>query len=127
MAYIQSNDVRVSIGEKLIGGQQSCSMSKESSTTETTTKDSGMWADAEVNGLSWAVDCDGLIVVDDEALETLNEAWRTGAKVTIKYGSAERYETGQAIIESIEQNDEAKEKSTYSVSFVGCGELTSNK
>ena len=45
----------------------------------------------------------------------------TGAKVTIKYGSAERYETGQAIIESIEQNDEAKEKSTYSVSFVGCG------
>ena len=127
MAYIQSNDVRVSIGEKLIGGQQSCSMSKESSTAETTTKDSGMWSESEVNGLSWSVDCDGLIVVDDEALETLNTAWRTGTKVTIKYGSAERYETGQAIIESIEQNDEAKEKSTYSVSFKGCGELTANK
>ena len=127
MAYIQSNDVRVSIGEKLIGGQQSCTLTKESSTMETTTKDSGFWADSEVNGISWSVECEGLIVVDDEAVETLNEAWKNGTKVTIKYGSAEKYETGQAIIESIEQNDEAKEKSTYSVSFVGCGELTVNK
>ena len=124
MAFIQSNDIRVSIGDKLIGGQQSCTLTKESSTMETTTKDSGFWADSEVNGISWSVECEGLIVVDDEAVETLNEAWKNGTKVTIKYGSAEKYETGQAIIESIEQNDAAKEKSTYSVSFVGCGELT---
>ena len=127
MAYIQSNDIRVSIGEKLIGGQQSCTLTKESSTMETTTKDSGFWADAEVNGISWAVECEGLIVVDDEAVTALNEAWKNGTKVTIKYGSAEKYETGQAIIESIEQNDAAKEKSTYSVSFVGCGELTASE
>ena len=127
MSYIQSNDIRVSIGEKLIGGQQSCTLTKESSTMETTTKDSGFWADAEVNGISWAVECEGLIVVDDEAVTALNEAWKNGTKVTIKYGSAEKYETGQAIIESIEQNDAAKEKSTYSVSFVGCGELTASE
>ena len=39
MAFEKGNDIRVSIGEILIGGQQGCSINMETETTETTTKD----------------------------------------------------------------------------------------
>lgn len=122
--YRLGNSVKVTIGDNTIGGQQDCTLTMESDTGETTTKDSGMWSDAEVTGLSWSVDCSGLIPVSDAAVTALETAWKTGNKVTIKYGNTTTYKTGEAIIESLEQNDAMKEKSTYKVKFKGCGELT---
>lgn len=123
MAYIQGNDIRVSVGETVIGGQQNCSVNRETETGDTTTKDSGVWSEEEAVGLSWSVDCDGLIVVDDTALLALKSAWKKLEKVTIKIGTPERYETGEAVIESLSENSPQKEKCTYSVSFKGVGEL----
>ena len=125
--YRLGNNIRVSVGEQLIGGQQNCSLSMNSETGDTTTKDSGMWAESEVTGLSWSVSCDGLITVDDAAVSALEAAWKNAEKVTIQYGTADKFKTGQAIIESLEQNDAMKEKSTYSVSFIGVGELQDGK
>ena len=126
MAFEQGNSIKVTIGSTLIGGQQGCSLNMETETSETTTKDSGVWAESEATGLSWSVDCDGLVVVDDDGLEALEEAWRTLSKVTVKYGTHEKYKTGQAIITSLSQNSPSKEKTTYSVSLQGVGELTKN-
>ena len=121
--YRLGNNIRVTVGEKLIGGQQNCSLTMSSETGDVTTKDSGLWAESEVTGLSWSVSCDGLIAVDDEAVAALEAAWKNAQKVIIQYGTSEKFKTGQAIIESLEQNDDMKEKSTYSVSFVGVGAL----
>ena len=85
--YRLGNSVKVTIGDNTIGGQQDCTLTMESDTGETTTKDSGMWSDAEVTGLSWSVDCSGLIPVSDAAVTALETAWKTGNKVTIKYGN----------------------------------------
>ena len=123
MAFEKGNDIRVSIGEILIGGQQGCSINRETETSDTTTKDSGVWSEAEAIGLSWSVDCDGLVVVGDEGLEALETAWENLQQVDVKYGSAERYKTGKAIITSLSSNSANKEKTTYSVSFQGVGPL----
>lgn len=124
MAYIQGKSIKISIGEQLIGGQQECSLSRETSTTETTTKDSGVWSEEEATGLSWSISCSGLIVVDDLALKALEKAWEDMSTVTIKYGSLTDYKTGTAIIESIEENAPSKDKTTYSVKLKGVGALT---
>ena len=126
MAFEKGNDIRVSIGEILIGGQQGCSINRETETSETTTKDSGVWAESEATGLSWSVDCDGLVVVGDEGLEALETAWENLQKVDVKYGSAEKYKTGKAIITSLSSNSPSKDKTTYSISLQGVGALTSN-
>ena len=123
MAFEKGNDIRVSIGDILIGGQQGCSINRETETSDTTTKDSGVWSEAEAIGLSWSVDCDGLVVVGDEGLEALETAWENLQQVDVKYGSAERYKTGKAIITSLSSNSASKEKTTYSVSFQGVGPL----
>ena len=127
MAFEQGNDIRVSIGEVLIGGQQGCSINRETETTDSTTKDSGVWSESEAIGLSWSVDCDGLVVVGDEGLQALEEAWENLQQVDVKYGSSSKYKTGKAIITSLSSNSPSKDKTTYSVSLQGVGALTSNK
>lgn len=124
MAYLLGNDIRVSIGETLIGGQQNCSISMESETGDTTTKDSGMWSEEEVTGLSWSVDCDGLIAVSDKAIDSLFTAWTSGQLVDVMYGKAGNYLKGKAIIESLSEEAPSKEKCTYAVTLKGVGKLT---
>ena len=118
------NSIKVSVGTQVIGGQQNCSLSMETETYDATTKDSGVWAEEEAVGLSWSIDCDGLILVDDAGLEALLTAWKGLQTVDIKYGTSTKYKTGKAIVESLSQNSSMKEKSTWSVTFKGCGELT---
>ena len=127
MAFEQGNDIRVSIGEVLIGGQQGCSINRETETTDSTTKDSGVWSESEAIGLSWSVDCDGLVVVGDEGLQALENAWENLQQIDVKYGSSSNYKTGKAIITSLSSNSPSKDKTTYSVSLQGVGALISNK
>ena len=126
MAFELGNSIKVTIGETLIGGQQGCSLNMETETSETTTKDSGVWSESEAVGLSWSVDCDGLVVVDDEGLEALETAWENLQQVDVKYGTAEKYKSGKAIITSLSSNSPSKEKTTYSVSLQGVGALSKN-
>lgn len=118
------NSIKVSVGTQTIGGQQNCSLSMETETYDASTKDSGVWSEEEAVGVSWSVDCDGLIVVDDAGLKALFDAWKGLTTVDIKYGTSAKYKSGKAIVESLSQNASMKEKSTWSVTFKGVGELT---
>ena len=123
MAFEKGNDIKVSVGSTLIGGQQNCSINRETETSDTTTKDSGVWAEAEAIGLSWSVDLDGLVVVGDEGLKALETAWENLQQVDVKYGTSSNYKSGKAIITSLSSNSANKEKTTYSVSLQGVGAL----
>lgn len=124
MAFEKGNDIRVSVGATLIGGQQNCSINRETETSDTTTKDSGVWSEAEAIGLSWSVDLDGLVVVGDAGLKALETAWENLQQVDVKYGTSTNYKSGRAIITSLSSNSASKEKTTYSVSLQGVGALS---
>lgn len=124
MAFEKGNDIKVSVGTTLIGGQQNCSINRETETSDVTTKDSGVWSEAEAIGLSWSVDLDGLVVVGDAGLKALETAWENLQQVDVKYGTASNYESGRAIITSLSSNSPSKEKTTYSVSLQGVGALS---
>ena len=120
MAFEKGNDIKVSVGSTLIGGQQNCSINRETETSDVTTKDSGIWSEAEAIGLSWSVDLDGLVVVGDAGLKALENL----QQVDVKYGTASNYKSGRAIITSLSSNSPSKEKTTYSVSLQGVGALS---
>ena len=124
MAFEKGNDIKVSVGSTLIGGQQDCSINRETETSDVTTKDSGIWSEAEAIGLSWSVDLDGLLVVGDAGLKALETAWENLQQVDVKYGTASNYKSGKAIITSLSSNSASKEKTTYSVSLQGVGALS---
>ena len=123
MAFEKGNDIKVSVGATLIGGQQNCSINRETETSDSTTKDSGVWSEAEAIGLSWSVDLDGLVVVGDAGLKALETAWENLQQVDVKYGTSTDYKSGKAIITSLSSNSANKEKTTYSVSLQGVGAL----
>ena len=124
MVFEKGNDIKVSVGSTLIGGQQNCSINRETETSDVTTKDSGIWSEAEAIGLSWSVDLDGLVVVGDAGLKALETAWENLQQVDVKYGTASNYKSGKAIITSLSSNSPSKEKTTYSVSLQGVGALS---
>ena len=124
MAFEKGNDIKVSVGATLIGGQQNCSINRETETSDVTTKDSGIWSEAEAIGLSWSVDLDGLVVVGDAGLKALETAWENLQQVDVKYGTSTYYKSGRAIITSLSSNSPSKEKTTYSVSLQGVGALS---
>ena len=124
MAFEKGNDIKVSVGSTLIGGQQNCSINRETETSDVTTKDSGVWSEAEAIGLSWSVDLDGLVVVGDAGLKALETAWENLQQVDVKYGTSTNYKSGKAIITSLSSNSANKEKTTYSVSLQGVGALS---
>ena len=43
--YELGNDIMVSLGGEIIGGQKDCSLNRESETTDVTTKESGIWSE----------------------------------------------------------------------------------
>ena len=122
--YELGNDIMVSIGGEIIGGQKDCSLNRESTTADVTTKESGMWSEEEITGLSWSVDLSGFVTTDYEKIDKLQEAWRNAEQVDVKYGKPGRYEQGKAIITSLSTNSAAKDKTTYSLSLKGYGSLT---
>ena len=122
--YELGNDIMVSLEGEIIGGQKDCSLNRESSTTDVTTKESGMWSEEEITGLSWSVDLNGFVTTDYEKIDKLQRAWRNAELVDVKYGKPGRYEQGRAIITSLSTNSAAKDKTTYSVSLKGYGPLS---
>ena len=124
MAFEKGHDIRVSIWATLIGGKQNCTIYRDTETSDTTTKDSGVWSEAEAIGLSWSVDLDGLVVVGDAGLKALETAWENLQQVDVKYGTSTNYKSGRAIITSLSSNSASKEKTTYSVSLQGVGALS---
>ena len=122
--YELGNDIMVSLGGEVIGEQKDCSLNRESETADVTTKESGMWSEEEITGLSWSVDLSGFVTTDYEKIDKLQEVWRNAEQVDVKYGKPGRYEQGKAIITSLSTNSAAKDKTTYSLSLKGYGPLT---
>ena len=122
--YELGNDIMVSLDDEVIGGQKDCSLNRESSTSDVTTKESGIWSEEEITGLSWSVDLSGFVTTDYEKFDKLQTAWRNAEQVDVKYGKPGRYEQGKAIITSLSTNSAAKDKTTYSLSLKGYGPLT---
>lgn len=119
--YENGSDVRIYIGGKLVAGQQNCTLDLSSSTIDCSTKESGLYEEFEVAGLGWGISLDGLIPLEDEAFDMLEEAFLNTEIVQVHYGRKGKYRKANAIIESLSYNNAMKDKSKYSCSIKGCG------
>ena len=119
--YENGSTVRIYIGGKLVAGQQNATLDMSTSTIDCSTKESGLYEEYEVAGLGWSISLDGLIPLEDEAFDMLEEAFLGTQIVDVHYGRTGKYKKGQAIIESLSYNNAMKDKSKYSCSLKGCG------
>lgn len=125
MSY-SGNLVLIEIDGVVIAGQKDASINMNTSTIDTTTKTTATgWASNTAEMNDWSIDCGGLIDLEDEGYKKLKDAWRKKQHVTVKYGTAEAWEQGEACISSLSESAPMNDRCTYSASFVGTGELVS--
>ena len=115
-------DVLISVGETVIGGQRGATLNREVNTIDATHKQvAGLGYSIAGQG-SWSIDTDGVLLADDAALDTLEEAFenKEAVKVTWTNPGGKSY-TGDAILTSYPIEAPMDDVMTYSMSFQGQG------
>lgn len=130
----------VFVNGKSIALATSHSLSVSGDTTDTSNKDTGngSWTSGKVNKLSWSAQSDNMYSEDSHS--TLFNLMVAKTPVTLVFAlkketvlpeggwtpvTTGKY-TGQAYITSLEANAPEGDNATFSVSFTGTGELTSD-
>lgn len=131
-----------------VGGQATAlatshSLRINTETSDTSTKDHGIWGASEVTRVTWEATTEALVTVDSGAnsFDSLYNAMVAGTAVALKIGVPANYTTsgvpttgwaapstgyysGNALITSLERNDPNNEDSSFTATFTGVGELT---
>lgn len=119
--YENGSSVRIFVNGEMVAGQQNCTLDMSSSTIDCSTKESGLYEEFEVAGLGWSISLDGLVPLQDDAFDILEEAWENTEIVELHIGKTGKYKKGNAVIENLSLNSPMKEKSKFSCSLKGCG------
>lgn len=111
--------------QTILGGQSGATLNREASVIETTSKDGGGWQENLTNILSWSIEAEGYVVVDDEAFAELETKFEGREAVTIelRLPNGEMY-TGDAYISEFPLEAGLDDAMTYSLTFTGSGALS---
>jgi len=107
-----------------VGGQRGATLNRTGETLESTTKDSEGWREYVGGFKEWSLDCDGVVVVNDEAYDLLEDAFDNNEpiQVQIQLPSGKGY-TGQTNITDFPVELPYDDLVTYSLSLQGSGKL----
>lgn len=139
MTKIKGQNLRISLGGKIVAAATSCSIHYAAQLEDSSTKDdTNDWSNQECTGKSWDGSADALVVID--ASETGLKAFDTlallGTKVSVSFehtsGEKNRVVSGviysgEAIINDVSISAGNRQNATYSIQFTGVGELTSEE
>jgi predicted secreted protein len=125
----------VMVGTEVVAHSTSCSLSLSADLPDSTTKQSGGWADHIAGLRSWSLTTDGLATVEPtgtnyvvgDIFNAVNSRTLVTVKFTTVNGSTpitgDLYWSGDAYIESLDITADMESPVTYSVSFTGVGDL----
>ncbi|MEY8748945.1 phage major tail protein, TP901-1 family [Alkalicoccobacillus gibsonii] len=108
---------------EVVGGQSGATLSRSTNVIEVTSKDANGWAESLAGVKSWSVECEGFLVVDDKALDSLEEAWENGEAVELELQYNKKKYSGMAIISDFPNEFPQDDAVTFSLSFTGTGAL----
>lgn len=108
----------------VVGGQSGATLNREANIIETTSKDANGWAENMTGVISWSIEAEGYVVVDDTALDALETSFlnREEVQVELRLPNGKMY-TGSAYISEFPLEAPQDDALTYSLVFVGNGEL----
>lgn len=116
-------DAVLLINDKVIGGQQDCTLIRQMKPITITNQINGVWEDSLAGVRSWSLSCKGLFIKNQEAWELLETAFRTGQKIDVKLTDNSKEYRGQALITKLPLNATFNKSYTYSITLLGVGAL----
>lgn len=116
-------DVLIKIGGQPVGAQINADLKRSAQTSDISNLIALDWADSLVHLKNWSVDCRGAYVVNDEGLQALEDAFAKGAEVELQIESPSLKYSGKAVITNFPIGAMFNKDMSYSLSFLGKGEL----
>lgn len=118
-------DILIFIDNKPVAAQTSCHLNRQTRTADIGDKIALDWDDYAIGAKGWSINCSGVYVVNDAALESLEDAWFNGNPVDIQLKKDGVLSfSGQAIITYFPITAPFNMDFTYSLTLQGKGELT---
>lgn len=109
----------------LLGGQRNNPLSRKAESIDATSKDSGNYGDKIPGMLSWTMSYDGLYVLNDEAVEVLENRFNNRKPVFIRQEYPDgSYRTGWASVTAFDEDHSHSGVSTLKVTFEGKGAIS---
>ena len=116
-------DAILSIGDKIIGGQQNCILNRSASAINITNKINGDWQEYITGSKTWSLLCSGVFLKDEESLLLLEQAYNNGTPIDLKLTDGNRSYQGQAIITNFPVEAKFNAAFTYNLNLQGTGPL----
>lgn len=109
---------------ELIGGQRSSDLSRSGDTIDTSSKSSGSWGGGMVGTLTWSIDLDAIVVLNDNAAGMLECAFSSRKQVNIKLERPDgTYYAGWGAITDLSISTPHDDVAGISGTITGDGEL----
>ena len=117
-------DVVLSINDKKVGGQNNATLNRTMSPIKITNKINGEWENSLAGVKSWSLNCNGLVVKDEEAFQELEACFNNGIAVTVSLADANKTYIGSALITNFPVSAPYNTNFSYSITLLGINELT---
>lgn len=148
---LKGKDFMVFVGTKAVALATNHTLTLNTETSDTSSKDDGIWSDAEITGMSWQATSESIGAYSGDAdndlsYEELIDLYMKGEPVDLVCGIPKNktndgvpddgwevpdststslvHYTGKALITSVELNAPNGENSSISATFTGVGKLT---
>lgn len=108
-----------------VGGQRGTSLKQTAESKDMSSKTGGKWKITKAGLLSWSLDLDGLVILDDTGLAAMEQAFRQRIDVNVQilYPDATA-QTGWAVITDFSKEFPHDGEATVKGTLEGNGELT---
>lgn len=119
--------------KQVVGGQTNCTLNREAETISTTDKTTGGFATSIAGLISWSVDCDGFVILGDNAFELIEDAFlgRKSIEVEIRVGANDNANgitySGEGYIVDLPLEFSMDDAVTYALSVEGASALVREK
>lgn len=108
----------------LVGGQRSSDLSRTAETIDTSSKSSGAWGGGMPGTLTWSLDLDAIVVLNDAALNLMECAFGSRKQIHIKLERPDgTYYTGWGAITDFSLSTPHDDVASISGTITGDGEL----
>lgn len=143
---LNGKDFMIFVDEKATALATSHKLTLNAETSDSASKDDGMWDESIVTKMSWEASTEALVSADTnvESFDSLYDSFIAGEQVTLICGVPANlsndgvpeagwtapstvYYTGKALITSLDRSDAKGSNSTMTASFKGVGKLEKKK
>lgn len=117
-------DAIISIDSTPLAGQKNVLFNRMAVMESITNEIDKSWSRSIPSTKSWTVNCNGMFIKNEDAFKSLEDAFFNGDELNITLqGNGRKYE-GLCHISQFPLSANYSDTLTYSLTFVGCGELT---